>query len=119
MKILLILGFIFGLGFFASFEQNLWTGRYTFSITRWFFASLIIFLIMMGGLILDALVSRRNPLAYFAKSLDLPDVDEIMAMALAIHYSLVQALEIAGVEVPPPSPEDLWQGRTSKRPSSL
>ncbi len=119
MKILLLFGLILGTGFFAGFEQNPWTGRYEFSITRWFFASLIVFLIMVGTLMLDALTSRRNPLAYFAKSLDLPDVDEIMAMALAIHYSLVQALGMAGVDVTPPSPEDLWQGRTSKSSSPL
>ena len=68
---------------------------------------LLIFAVIMFALIVS--FSQRNP---FVKSLDLPDIDEIIAMALAVHHSLAQSLEVVGIEVPPPSPEDLWQGRT-------
>ncbi len=87
------------LGLMGSCAPNSFTGRSSFSLGGWIvgtvgLAILFAFIIAAAGAFL-----RRNPLAFFFKQLDFFDADDISAMSLAVHKSLLQAADAVGIDM--------------------
>lgn len=61
----------------------------------------VIFLAMIFGgmLMLAGLGLRGNPLAFFFRELDVFDADDIAAMTLGVHKSLLEAIDAVGINV--------------------
>ena len=94
-----ILGAAALFGFFTAFRQEAWTGRTTFSFGGWIAATIglsILFAALVAG---AGFVLKRNPLAFFFKELDAFDADDITAMTLAVHKSLLQAIDAVGIDI--------------------
>ncbi len=94
-----ILGAAALFGLFTAFGHDPWTGRTTFSFGGWVGATvglgiLFAFLLALGGL-----VWKRDLLAFFVKKLDFFDADDITAMTLAVHKSLLEAVDAVGIDV--------------------
>ena len=54
----------------------------------------VFFAIVVAGL---GLALKRNPLAFFIKEITFFDADDISAMTLGVHKSLMQALDSVGI----------------------
>ncbi|HID62880.1 MAG TPA: hypothetical protein EYP49_09115 [Anaerolineae bacterium] len=94
-----ILGVGAVLGLFQAFGRDPWTGHTRFSFLGWIVATIglsILFAFLVGG---AGLVVKRNPLAFFRKELDAFDADDITAMTLAVHKSLLQAIDVVGIDI--------------------
>jgi len=94
-----ILGAAAVLGLFQAVGQDPWTGRTRFSFLGWIGTTIglsILFALLVAGV---GFVLRRNPLAFFIKQLDAFDADDITAMTLAVHKSLLQAIDAVGIDI--------------------
>ncbi len=93
-----ILGSAAFLGLFSARETDLW-GRSSFSFSSWIISTiglsiLFAFLVACAGFML-----RRGFFGFFVKELDFFDADDITAMALAVHKSLLQAADTVGIDI--------------------
>jgi hypothetical protein len=82
-----------------SFGRDPWTGRTGFNFSGWIAAIIglsVLFALLVAGV---GLVLKRNPLAFFIKELDAFDADDIAAMTLAVHKSLLQAVDKVGIDI--------------------
>ena len=94
-----ILGVGAVLGLFQAFGRDPWTGHTRFNFFGWIGATIglsILFALLVGG---AGLILKRNPLAFFRKELDAFDADDITAMTLAVHKSLLQAIDAVGIDI--------------------
>jgi hypothetical protein len=94
-----ILGAAAVLGLFSALGQDPWTGHTRFSLLGWIGATIglgILFALLVAG---AGFVVKRNPLAFFIKELDAFDADDITAMTLAAHKSLLQAIDAVGIDI--------------------
>jgi hypothetical protein len=69
------------------------------SLSGWIASTIglsIFFVILVAG---AGLVLKRNPLAFFWRELTFFDADDITAMTLAVHKSLLQAVDAVGIDV--------------------
>jgi zinc-ribbon domain len=84
------------LGFLSPTSRDLFSGN--FSFTGWILGT-VAWSIFVGLLIVAAGVAfKRNPLAFFFKQLDEFDADDIGATMLAVHKSLLHAIDAVGID---------------------
>jgi len=68
------------------------------SLSGWIAATIglsIFFAVLVAG---AGLMLKRNPLAFFWRELTFFDADDITAMTLAVHKSLLQAIDAVGID---------------------
>ena len=94
-----LLGILGAAALVAAFRQEVWTGRTTFNFSYWIGWTIILSMLFAVLVAIAGLVLKRRALAFFIKELDAFDAHDITAMTLAVHKSLLQALDAVGIDI--------------------
>lgn len=87
------------LGLMFSTSRNPFTGHTEFSFVNWIIATIVLSLCFAVLVAMAGSAVKHNPLGFLIKELDAFDADDIGATMLAVHKSLLHAIDSTGIDI--------------------